>query len=387
MLPGVTTTPSPAAVATATPAVVVLPGGDLDTTLAYFVDQLGFRLLSISPADDPKVATIEGHGLRVQLDRGIEGGPGLLRVPLSPTDAVTPGERTLVAPNGTFIELVADDPPLNIPPLQPSLVVTTADGSGGWVTGRAGMQYRDLLPDRLGGRFIASHIAIPDGGPVPDYVHHHRIRFQLIFCHRGWVRVVYEDQGPPFVLQAGDCVLQPPGIRHRVLEASPGLQVVELSCPAEHVTLLDHELALPTAQIQADRDFGGQRFVRHEAASATWQPSWLPGFDACDTGIARATDGLAGVRVLRPDPSAAHASAPVAHGGELLFLFVLEGNVELRLSESSDEPTVHGLHEADAIAIPAGLPFELVGPTGDLELLEVALPAEQVPVRPHDDRR
>ena len=387
MLPGVTTTPSPTAVATATPAVVVLPGGDLDTTLAYFVDQLGFRLLSISPADDPKVATIEGHGLRVQLDRGIEGGPGLLRVPLSPTDAVTPGERTLVAPNGTFIELVVDDPPLDIPPLHPALVVTTATESGGWVTGRAGMQYRDLLPDRLGGRFIASHIAIPDGGPVPDYVHHHRIRFQLIFCHRGWVRVVYEDQGPPFVLQAGDCVLQPPGIRHRVLEASPGLQVVELSCPAEHVTLLDHELALPTSQVRADRDFGGQRFVRHEAASATRQPSWLPGFNACDTGIGRATDGLAGVRVLRPEPSAAQTSTPVAHGGELLFLFVLEGDVVLRLSGSSDEPTVHGLHEADAIAIPAGLPFELVGSTGDLELLEVALPAEPVPVRPHDKHR
>ena len=382
-----TTTPSPTAVATATPGLVVLPGGDLDTTLAYFVDQLGFRLLSISPADDPTVATIEGHGLRVQLDRGVDRGPGLLRLPVSPTDAVTSSDGTLVAPNGTLIELVADDPPLEIPPLQPSLVITTADGSGRWVTGRAGMQYRDLLPDRLGGRFIASHIAIPDGGPVPDYVHHHRIRFQLIFCHRGWVRVVYEDQGPPFVLQAGDCVLQPPGIRHRVLEASPGLQVVELSCPAEHVTLLDHELTLPTAQAQPDRDFGGQRFVRHQAASATWQPSWLPGFDARDTGIGRATDGLAGVRVLRPDPSAHQASVPVAHEGELLFLFVLQGEVELRLSGSPDEPTVHALHEADAVAVPAGLPFELVGPTGDLELLEVALPAEPVPVRPHDDRR
>jgi quercetin dioxygenase-like cupin family protein len=380
----VTTTPSPAGVATASPALVVLPGADLDTTLAFFLDQLGFRLLSISPADAPSVATIEGHGLRLQLDRAVDGAPGLLRLPVSPTDAVAAGERTLVAPNGTLIELVDDEPPLEIPPLQPSLVVTTADGSGRWVTGRAGMQYRDLLPDRLGGRFIASHIAIPDGGPVPDYVHHHRIRFQLIFCHRGWVRVVYEDQGPPFVLQAGDCVLQPPGIRHRVLEASPGLQVVELSCPAEHVTLLDHELALPTAQVQPDRDFGGQRFVRHEATSATWQPSWLPGFDACDTGIAQATDGLAGVRVLRPDP-ATRSSAPVAHDGELLFLFVLQGEVELRLSTTPDEPTVHALHEADAVAIPAELPFELVEPTGDLELLEVALPAEPVPVRPLDE--
>jgi hypothetical protein len=48
------------------------------------------------------------------------------------------------------------------------------------------MQYRDLLPSRLGGRYIASHIRIPDGGPVPDYVHYHRVRFQMIFCKAGW---------------------------------------------------------------------------------------------------------------------------------------------------------------------------------------------------------
>ena len=34
--------------------------------------------------------------------------------------------------------------------------------------------------------------------------------FQLIFCYRGWVEVVYEDQGAPFILHAGDCVIQGP---------------------------------------------------------------------------------------------------------------------------------------------------------------------------------
>jgi mannose-6-phosphate isomerase-like protein (cupin superfamily) len=203
------------------------------------------------------------------------------------------------------------------------------------------------------------------------------------------------------VLRAGDCVLQPPGIRHRVLEASPRLQVVELSCPAEHITLLDHELALPTTEVRPDRDFGGQRFVRHDAESATWQPSWLPGFDARDTGIGEATDGLAGVRVLRPASSAPRALAPVAHHGELLFLFVLQGEVGLQIYGSPDDatpaasavPTVHTLREADAIAIPARLPFALVEPTGDVELLEVTLPAEPaelaepIVLRPLDGRR
>ena len=41
---------------------------------------------------------------------------------------------------------------------------------------------------------MASHIRIEKGGPVPDYVHFHRVRFQCIFCYRGRVRVVYEGQ-------------------------------------------------------------------------------------------------------------------------------------------------------------------------------------------------
>ena len=55
----------------------------------------------------------------------------------------------------------------------------------------------------------------------------------MIYCYKGWVRVVHEDQRPSFILQAGDCVLQPPEIRHQVLECSPGLEVIEISSPAE----------------------------------------------------------------------------------------------------------------------------------------------------------
>ena len=84
------------------------------------------------------------------------------------------------------------------------------------------MLYRDLIPGRLGGRYIASLISIPEGGPVADWVHFHRVAFQMIYVRRGWVRVVYEDQGEPFVMREGDLVLQPPEIRHRVLESSPG---------------------------------------------------------------------------------------------------------------------------------------------------------------------
>ena len=97
------------------------------------------------------------------------------------------------------------------------------------------MRYRDLIPDRQGGRFIASHIVTP-GGPVPDYVHFHRVRFQMIYCYKGWVRVVYEDQGPPFVMQAGTASCSRPRSGTACSRASPGLEVIEIGCPAEHET-------------------------------------------------------------------------------------------------------------------------------------------------------
>ena len=203
-------------------AEVELPGGpDLEATRVFFTDHLGFSLESIYPADDPGILVVSGHGVRLRFDRRGTGDPGVLRLR---TDAEIAG---LVAPNGTRVEFIATDGPGEAP-LVPSFVLTRAGSKAKWAEGRAGMRYRDLIPDRLGGRFIASHIRISKGGPVADYVHHHDVQFQVIYCYRGWVKVVYEDQGPPFVMHAGDCVLQPPGIRHRVLECSAGLEVIEV---------------------------------------------------------------------------------------------------------------------------------------------------------------
>jgi quercetin dioxygenase-like cupin family protein/uncharacterized cupin superfamily protein len=237
-----------------------------------------------------------------------------------------------------------------------------------WYVGRAGMQYRDLIPGRLGGRFIASHIRIPDGGETPDYVHYHKALFQMIYCKAGWVRVVYEDQGPPFTLEAGDCVLQPPEIRHRVLESSAGLEVIEVACPAEYETRADNELRLPTRDVLPERLFGGQRFVRHRAREASWEPWRLDGFEARDTGVAAATNGLAAARVVKSN-SAIMAMAD-GHAGELLFLFILHG--ELRID--SHGRGNHQLMAGDSCVIPAGVDYKLQSDTG-LEMLEVSLPA------------
>jgi mannose-6-phosphate isomerase-like protein (cupin superfamily) len=115
---------------------------------------------------------------------------------------------------------------------------------------------------------IVSHIGLPFEGEVPDYVHYHRVDFQMIYCLNGRMKVVYEDQGPPFWLRAGDCVLQPPEIRHRVLECTAGVEVIEISMPAEHETWGDHDIVLPTYEFRPDREFNGHRFVRFIARKA-----------------------------------------------------------------------------------------------------------------------
>ncbi|HEU5061176.1 MAG TPA: hypothetical protein VFU21_31815 [Kofleriaceae bacterium] len=199
-----------------------------------------------------------------------------------------------------------------------------------WEVGRAGMLYRDLVPARDGGWLIASHIRIPDGGPVPDWVHFHTVAFQIIYCWRGWVRVVYEDQGPPFVLEPGDAVLQPPRIRHQVLECSPGLEVIEVASPAEHATAADPALALPTPALRPERVFDGQRFVRHRAAGAPRQRE--AALEVRDLGIAGATGGLVSARVVRSLATAELAGPLVA--------FVLAGAA--------------GWEDGDAFHLPAG---------------------------------
>jgi mannose-6-phosphate isomerase-like protein (cupin superfamily) len=308
---------------------------DLEAAIADH-ERRGYRLDMIMPADNPRIAVVSK-------------GSEMLRLTAT-------GDSVRAEPFTGFDRFAPE-----LPPSRPEFVITRSSNGVGWVNGRAGMQYRDLIPSRLGGRYIASHIRIPDGGPVNDYVHHHRIRFQMIFVRKGWVRVVYQDQGEPFVMHEGDCVLQPPHIRHRVLEASKGLEVIEIGSPAEHETFRDHDQTLPTLLRAPFRTYWGQHFVRDVAASAAWREA--EGYTYRSTGISRATRFRASVDVCKVG-----RIGDRIQNADFFFFYVLQGSISLRSRELGD----HILTQDDSCVLPTDTEYALAS-VNACEILQVSV--------------
>lgn len=339
---------------------------DLRADIGFFTGRLGFRLDRIYPADNPRVAVVSGHGLRLRLEQG-EAAPGTLGILADDPVLISGGALDLASPGGIGVEIARLDPAVVMPPTEHAFVVRRLSEKAPWIVGRAGMLYRDLVPSRLGGAIIASHIRIPDGGPVPDMVHFHKVGFQLIFCIKGWVEVVYEDQGRPIRLHAGDCFIQPPEIRHRVLEASDGVEVIEIGVPAEHVTEIEHEIRLPTPERHPEREWQGQRFVHNRGEAGDWREFRLSGYTARDTTIAANTKDVAGVMIVRKGQGIPVFSR---HNADILFGYVISG--EMALEGEGNEPC--RLAAGDAFVIPPGMATRWGGPSADFELLEVSLP-------------
>jgi mannose-6-phosphate isomerase-like protein (cupin superfamily) len=101
---------------------------------------------------------------------------------------------------------------------------------------RAFFAYRDLgIRDATGGAFGAHFIrSVPGEGPKPHW-HTHELGFQMVLVTRGWVRFEYEDIGE-VLLEPGDTVLQPPGVRHREVAHSDDLEMLEVTSPASFRT-------------------------------------------------------------------------------------------------------------------------------------------------------
>ncbi len=97
---------------------------------------------------------------------------------------------------------------------------------------RSFFEYRDLgIEQATQGRVVAHVIRAAAGTEFSSQPHRHATQFQMVYVLKGWIEFEYEGQGV-VRLEAGSCVHQPPGIRHRELGHSEDVEMLEVVLPA-----------------------------------------------------------------------------------------------------------------------------------------------------------
>ena len=356
---------------------LVVPSPSFDEGLAFFLDELGFTLERITPSENPSLAILTGFGISICLDKNVETGPVVIRVSTEDRD-LHGVEKT--GPNGTKIVYDLNPDEQTYPMSEEPSTAISEGSSAHWTDGRAGMKYRNLLPQG-NWNYIASHIKVSGSGPVPDWVHYHDAQFQIIYCYKGSAKLVYEDQGDPFIFNAGDCVLQPPYIRHQVLESYDGLEVIEIVTPANHSTFSDHTMNLPNDTHNPARYFGDQTFIWDKAANRQWhslETANGSSHEVGKTGIEIASARNGDVQLLRPSRRGETLSdiIPFSQQASSKFTlwFVLSGTAVCDSGTSGQQR----IYENDAISAlnthEEGMDVVFRNPSSDFSLLEVRLP-------------
>lgn len=98
--------------------------------------------------------------------------------------------------------------------------------------------YRDLGIAAASGGLCQAHV-IRLLSPCTDEVrkrHLHEAELQLIYVLQGWVKNEFEGEGVQ-MMSAGSCWLQPPGIKHTVLDYSADVELLEIIVPADFKTV------------------------------------------------------------------------------------------------------------------------------------------------------
>jgi hypothetical protein len=101
-------------------------------------------------------------------------------------------------------------------------------------------KYRDLGISQATGGMVQAHVIrfVPPSRPEEVAKrHYHDVDFQMVYVLKGWMRSEFEGQGE-VLLRTGACWIQPPRIKHTVLEYSDDCEVLEIIMPAEFETVM-----------------------------------------------------------------------------------------------------------------------------------------------------
>ena len=102
---------------------------------------------------------------------------------------------------------------------------------------RAYAQYRDLGIAMATGGLCQAHV-IRFTPPCTDEVrirHTHSCELQLVYVLKGWIKNEMDGHGVQ-MMSAGSCWIQPPNIKHTVLDYSADCEVLEIVVPANFGT-------------------------------------------------------------------------------------------------------------------------------------------------------
>ena len=100
-------------------------------------------------------------------------------------------------------------------------------------------KYRDLGINKATNGMVRAHVIrfVPPCRPEEVSKHHfHDVDFQMVYVLKGWMKTEFEGQGA-MVMQAGSSWIQPPRIKHVVLDYSDDCEVLEIILPADFETV------------------------------------------------------------------------------------------------------------------------------------------------------
>jgi mannose-6-phosphate isomerase-like protein (cupin superfamily) len=100
-------------------------------------------------------------------------------------------------------------------------------------------KYRDLGIGLATKGLAQAHVIRMIPPCIPEEVsklHYHDVDFQMIYVLKGWMKGEYEGAGV-VTMREGSCWLQPPKIKHKVLDYSDDCELLEIILPADFATV------------------------------------------------------------------------------------------------------------------------------------------------------
>ena len=101
-------------------------------------------------------------------------------------------------------------------------------------------KYRDLGIAKATGGLAVAHVIrfVPPCRPEEvSKLHLHDVDFQMIYVLKGSMTTEIEGQGA-ITMKAGSCWIQPPRVKHKVLDYSDDCEVLEIILPADFPTVM-----------------------------------------------------------------------------------------------------------------------------------------------------